>query len=80
MPADELRLQRGRMHTICVEALRDGASTLHEVGNRVVIDDNVCRGDRLLLVEAPDMELVDRENSRDLDGCLVSVIEKVRDG
>lgn len=47
------------MDAICVEALVDGASLLDEVGHGLVRDDDVGGRDGLLLVEAPDMQLVD---------------------
>lgn len=54
-----LRLQGGRVDAVGVEALVDGAGLLDEVGHGLVRDDDVGGRDGLLLVEPPDVQLVD---------------------
>ena len=54
------------MDAVGVEALADGARLLHEVGDGLVGDHNVHRRDGLLLVQPPDVQLVDRLDAGNL--------------
>lgn len=56
------------MDAVGVQALADGAGALHEIRHLVVRDYYVRRRDGLLLVESPDVQLVDGFDARDL-GC-----------
>lgn len=50
-----------------MEALIHGVSYLYELGDGFLGDDNMDGCQRLLLVEAPDVEFVDGQNTRDLE-------------
>lgn len=54
-----LRLQGGRVDAVGVEALVDGPGLLDEVRHGLVRDDDVGGRDGLLLVETPDVQLMD---------------------
>jgi hypothetical protein len=62
----QLRLDRHRVHAVRVQALEDRLGLPLEVGEGVVVDDNVRRRERLLLVEPPDVQLMDRDHAGDL--------------
>lgn len=63
---ENLRLQRGRVNAIGMETLVDDLGSLQEVGNRSIRDDDMHGGEGFLLVETPDVELMDGVHSRNL--------------
>ncbi len=54
------------MDAVGVETFANCLRLLHEVGHILVRNDNVGRGDGLLLVKPPDMQFVHRLDPRDL--------------
>lgn len=65
--ADRLRLESRRVDPVGVEALVDGPSLLDEARDGLVVREHDVRGrDGLLLVEPPDVQLVDRFYAWDL--------------
>lgn len=63
---DRLGLQRRRVDAVGVQTFVDRASLLKEALHGLVRDDDMRRRDRLLLVQAPDVQLVHRLNTGDL--------------
>ena len=54
------------MHPVGVQAFEDGLGLHLEVRQGVVVDHDVRRRQRLLLIESPDVQLVDGNNAWDL--------------
>lgn len=65
--ANRFRLEGRRVDSIGMQALVDGAGLLAEAGDGLVGDDDVRGRDGLLLVEPPDVQLVDGFYAGDLD-------------
>ncbi len=65
----QFRLHRRGVDPVGVQTFSNCLCLGHEAGDVRVRDDDVRRGDGLLLVEAPDVELVDRDDAGDLGWC-----------
>jgi hypothetical protein len=65
----QFRLQSRGMDAVRVKTLVDELGADHPVRERVVGGEDVGRGERFVLREAPDVEFVDREGAADLGGC-----------
>lgn len=65
----EFGLQRGRVQSVGVEALPDDLGAAREGGEVVIGHDEVRRDDRLVLVDPPDVKLVNRVDAGDLCRC-----------
>ena len=55
----ELGLERDGVNAIGVEAFINHTCDLHEILDRIIGHNDVYRCERLLLIQAPDVELVD---------------------
>lgn len=62
----KLRLEGDRVDSISVKTFIDHPSDLHEILHRILRHHDVHRGKRFLLIQAPDMKLMDRSHTLDL--------------
>lgn len=68
------------MDPVGVKTFADGFRFVHKIHDTIFVEDDVDRGDGFVLVESPDVQLVDRIDSWDLvcDGRKVRLFLKTR--
>lgn len=69
-----LRLKRHRMNPIRMETFSDRLGETVKVNNDITVENHMCRGEGLGLIESPDVEFVDGQDSGDLFEVVLHVI------
>lgn len=69
-----LRLKRHRMNPIRMETFPNRLGKTVEINNNIAIENHMRRGKRLGLIQSPDVEFVDGQDTGDLFEVMLDVV------